>query len=134
MKFYLRVPFVSYNNQQHRFVLVVSGVTAAFLFSFLPPSKTIRSYQRATLSTTSCQIGSIYCCIITFANCRHQEARDSASLNRSLLAIRGKLKRSIIAATNVGYEVRFLCTAENQSGERNLPLVLTEGEVAKGAI
>ncbi|KIJ58894.1 hypothetical protein HYDPIDRAFT_51292, partial [Hydnomerulius pinastri MD-312] len=85
-----------------RFVLVTVGVIAAGIFSFLPPSTTIRSYQRTTLATTSAELGSIYCSVVSFANTRREE--DTSLIVQKLLAIRSKLKRSIVLKTNAIYE------------------------------
>ncbi|KIJ63943.1 hypothetical protein HYDPIDRAFT_112430 [Hydnomerulius pinastri MD-312] len=85
-----------------RFVLVTVGVIAAGIFSFLPPSTTIRSYQRTTLATTSAELGSIYCSVVSFANTRREE--DTTLIVQKLLAIRSKLKRSIVLKTNAIYE------------------------------
>ncbi|KAF9220310.1 hypothetical protein BS17DRAFT_739428 [Gyrodon lividus] len=85
-----------------RFVLVTVGVLAAGVFSFLPPSTTIRSYQRRTLATTSAELGSIYCSIVSFANTKKEE--ETAPVVSQLLSIRSKLKRSIVLKANVIYE------------------------------
>ncbi|PBK88893.1 hypothetical protein ARMGADRAFT_996733 [Armillaria gallica] len=85
-----------------RFVLVTAGVTAAFLFSFLPPSTTIRRYQRTTLATTSSELGAIYCSIVSYASTRRDA--DSQQVITSLIAIRSKLNRSAVLKTNVIYE------------------------------
>ncbi|KAJ8489973.1 hypothetical protein ONZ45_g13364 [Pleurotus djamor] len=85
-----------------RFLLVTVGVSAAFLFSFFPPSTTIRRYQRTTLSTTAAELGALYCAIISFANAPKEE--ESQSIITSLIAVRSKLKRSIVLKANVIYE------------------------------
>jgi len=73
------------------------------IFSFFPPSTTIRSYQRRTLATTSSELGAIYCSIMSYANTRVD--KDNTVIVQSLLAIRSKLKRSLVLKTNVIYEV-----------------------------
>ncbi|KAF4566043.1 hypothetical protein EYR36_011457 [Pleurotus pulmonarius] len=85
-----------------RFLLVTVGVSAAFLFSFFPPSTTIRSYQRTTLATTAAELGAIYCAIISFANAPKDD--ENQSIITSLIAVRSKLKRSIVLKANVVYE------------------------------
>ncbi|KAL4245332.1 hypothetical protein ABKN59_008325 [Abortiporus biennis] len=87
-----------------RFILVVAGVTAAFLFSFLPPSTTLRSYQRRMMSTTVSELGSVYCSIVSFANTRNHSEADKSPIIQSLIAIRLKLKRSLVLRRNVVYE------------------------------
>ncbi|OCH87285.1 hypothetical protein OBBRIDRAFT_814199 [Obba rivulosa] len=87
-----------------RFVLVTAGVTAAFIFSFLPPSTTLRQYQRKTLATTAAELGTLYCSIVSFANTRGYHEVDKGEIIQSLVAIRMKLKRSLVLKTNVIYE------------------------------
>lgn len=95
-------PGSGFNVAWRRFVLVAVGVATAFIVSFLPPSTTIRRYQRRLLSTTCNELGSIYCAIISFANLRSEpEVQEIIS---SLTAIRSKLKRSVVLRTNVIYE------------------------------
>lgn len=86
-----------------RFVLVTIGVLAAGIFSFLPPSTTIRSYQRRVLATTVVQLGTIYCASVSFAS--NRKADEPALIVQSLLAIRRKLKRSLMVKENVTYEL-----------------------------
>ncbi|KAF9261178.1 hypothetical protein L218DRAFT_981064 [Marasmius fiardii PR-910] len=95
-------PGVGWDVAWRRFTLVTVGVTAAFLFSFFPPSYTIRRYQRATLATTSSEIGAIYCAIISYASSRNAE--EDQEIVKSLVAIRSKLNRSAVLKTNVMYE------------------------------
>lgn len=85
-----------------RFVLVTIGVLSAGVFSFFPPSTTIRKYQRRALATTVAELGSIYCSVISFASTRRED--DITYIVQSLLAIRGKLKRSGVGKANVMYE------------------------------
>ncbi|GBE78787.1 hypothetical protein SCP_0116800 [Sparassis crispa] len=87
-----------------RFVLVTAGVTAAFIFSFLPPSTTLRRYQRTMLSTTVAELGSVYCSIVSFANTHGRHSVDKGEINQSLMATRIKLKRSLVLKANIIYE------------------------------
>lgn len=71
----------------------------------MPPSTTIRRYQRNLFATTMSEIGSIYCDILSFANTKHEaEIQEIVS---SLLAVRNKLRKSATLNTNIIYEVRF---------------------------
>ncbi|KAI0318290.1 hypothetical protein OF83DRAFT_1057097 [Amylostereum chailletii] len=90
------------NLAWRRFVLVTCGVVAAFIFSFFPPSNTLRGYQRGSLATAVAETGSVYCAIVSYANARHSE--DTRQIMQALLAIRSKLKRSIVLRTNIIYE------------------------------
>ncbi|KAK7688323.1 hypothetical protein QCA50_008695 [Cerrena zonata] len=90
-----------------RFIIVVAGVTSAFIFSFLPPTHTLRDYHRRMMARTVEETGTVYCAIVSFAN-SHQRAPhgevDRDSIIKSLIAIRLKLKRSLILKTNIVYE------------------------------
>ncbi|CDO69808.1 hypothetical protein BN946_scf184803.g6 [Trametes cinnabarina] len=96
--------FMGWQLAWRRFVLVVCGVTAAFLFSFLPPSTTLRKYQRKTMSTTVSELGAVYCSIVSFANTREHQEVARGEIVQSLVAIRLKLKRSLVLKTNIVYE------------------------------
>ncbi|KAJ7172199.1 hypothetical protein C8R46DRAFT_893839 [Mycena filopes] len=85
-----------------RFLLVTTGVLAAGIFSFLPPSTTIRRYERTTMATTASEMGTVYCDIISFANFRHQ--MDPQEIVTGLIAIRSKILRSITLKNNAIYE------------------------------
>ena len=74
--------------------------------SYLPPSTTIRKYHRKLLATTSSELGSIYCQVISFANSKRQTEVPEIATN--LLAIRRKLRKSQAMRRNVGYEVGWL--------------------------
>ncbi|KAJ6630533.1 hypothetical protein B0H10DRAFT_1981580 [Mycena sp. CBHHK59/15] len=88
-----------------RFILVTAGVVAAGIFSFLPPSTTIRRYERTTMATTASEIGTMYCDIISYANSRRDE--DTQAIVTGLIAIRSKILRSITLKTNAIYEFSF---------------------------
>ncbi|KAG6862124.1 hypothetical protein C0995_005936 [Termitomyces sp. Mi166 len=95
-------PGYGFSVAWRRFVLVVVGVFAAFIASFLPPATTIRRYQRNVLATACSEIGAIYCSIVGFANYKREE--DVHEINTSLSAIRAKLIRSKVLRANAVYE------------------------------
>ncbi|EKM60249.1 uncharacterized protein PHACADRAFT_246113 [Phanerochaete carnosa HHB-10118-sp] len=92
------------NVAWRRFVLVTAGVFAAFLASLLPPSTTLRAYQRRMMATTVAEIGSVYCAVVSFANTQGSSEVDKGAVIQSLIAIRLKLKRSLALRTNIIYE------------------------------
>ncbi|KAJ6502261.1 hypothetical protein C8R45DRAFT_818343 [Mycena sanguinolenta] len=85
-----------------RFLLVTVGVVAAGIFSLLPPSTTIRHYERTTMATTVSELGTMYCDIISFASSNH--GMDSHEIVTALIAIRYKIRRSITLKSNAVYE------------------------------
>ncbi|PPQ72963.1 hypothetical protein CVT24_000165 [Panaeolus cyanescens] len=95
-------PGSGWNVAWRRFVFVAIGVFAAFIFSYFPPATTIRRYQRHLLSTTTSELGSIYCSILTFANTKHEP--EIQEIIRGLIAVRAKLNRGGVMRVNVGYE------------------------------
>ncbi|KDR73069.1 hypothetical protein GALMADRAFT_270443 [Galerina marginata CBS 339.88] len=95
-------PGAGFSVAWRRFVLVTCGVVAAGIASFFPPSTTIRRYQRRLLSTTSAELGTLYCEILSFANTKHvSEVQEIIS---GLLAVRSKLARGEKLRLNVMYE------------------------------
>jgi hypothetical protein len=58
------------------------------------------------MSTTVAEIGSVYCSVVSFANTRGTYEMDKGAIVQSLIAIRLKLKRSLVLRTNIVYEVR----------------------------
>ncbi|KZT35081.1 hypothetical protein SISSUDRAFT_1064765 [Sistotremastrum suecicum HHB10207 ss-3] len=92
-----------WNVAWRRFLLVTIGVSSAFIFSLLPPSTTLRRYQRTTYATTTSEIGSLCCSIVSFANTQRQDR--TPDILKSLIAIRAKLKRSLLIQTNIDYEI-----------------------------
>ena len=57
------------------------------------------------MSTTVAEIGAVYCSIVSFANTQHVYELDRGTIIQSLIAIRLKLKRSLVLRTNIVYEV-----------------------------
>ncbi|KIM37705.1 hypothetical protein M413DRAFT_448230 [Hebeloma cylindrosporum] len=95
-----------------RFLLVTCGVVAAFIMSLLPPSNTIRHYQRRLLATTASELGNVYCGIVGFAKGKGSDPATNADLIQNivtaLLAVRNKLGRAGKGGSvgkNVGFEL-----------------------------
>ena len=108
------------------------------LFSFLPPSTTLRKYQRSALATATGELGAIYCSIVSFANTGEHTDADTQEIVQSLIAIRAKLKRSLVLKQNIVFEVRW-CRLWGGGGwvcrvTDVFPVVLLERKVACGAL
>jgi hypothetical protein len=73
------------------------------LASYLPPSTTIRKYHRRLISTTSVQLGTVYCAVLSFASTKSEP--EIQEIISCLLAIRAKLKHSLVIRGNIDYEV-----------------------------
>ncbi|EJD55665.1 hypothetical protein AURDEDRAFT_78909 [Auricularia subglabra TFB-10046 SS5] len=98
-------PGTGFTVAWRRMLLVAIGLTAAFVFSCLPPSKSIRGYQRISHATTTLEIGAIYCCIVSLANSADPVHADASSIVTRLTALRSKLKRMHAMTANVKFEV-----------------------------
>lgn len=57
------------------------------------------------MSTTVAELGAVYCSVVSFANTQHSYELDRGTIIQSLIAIRLKLKRSLVLRTNIVYEV-----------------------------
>ncbi|KAL5518361.1 hypothetical protein ACEPAH_43 [Sanghuangporus vaninii] len=88
-----------------RFILVTIGVTVAFIFSYLPPSTTLRRYLRTTYATTTQQLGQAYCDVVS--NVTVRGGPETEAIVKELIASRLKLRRSKVLMTNVVYEFSF---------------------------
>ena len=86
------------------------------------------------MSTTVSEMGAVYCSVVSFANTQHSYELDRGAIIQSLIAIRLKLKRSLVLRTNIVYEVSL------GSIRLSLPIlilahaVLSEGQVARSPI
>ncbi|KAK0549805.1 hypothetical protein OC845_002960 [Tilletia horrida] len=109
-----------------RLVGVIIGVTAAGLWSLLPPSRTIRSYTRSLSATTIAKLGEIYTIVMTSAANPSKETLAEASKN--LLATRAKLRRLATISGHASYEVGLRGPWPKEQYAR---LNVTQMEIAK---
>lgn len=98
------------------------------LFSFLPPSTTLRRYIRTTHATTIAELGELYCDIISYTEAHrysgggglfgglnnnngsnNNSVVNPEELAKNLVATRSKLKRLSSLRVNVVYEVSGSC-------------------------
>ena len=63
------------------------------------------------MSTTVSELGAVYCSIVSFANTREHQEIARSEIVQSLVAIRLKLKRSLVLKTNIVYEVCVVSSA-----------------------
>ena len=84
-----------------RLVTVAIGVTAAYLFSCLPPSSSLRQHQRLSHATTIAELGKVYCSVVAIATRPQVEEDNSEVVLKRLIALRAKLRRLHMAAANV---------------------------------
>ena len=60
------------------------------------------------MSTTVAELGGVYCSVVSFANTHSGYETDKGAIVESLIAIRLKLKRSLVLRTNIVYEVSLV--------------------------
>ncbi|KIM37523.1 hypothetical protein M413DRAFT_76838 [Hebeloma cylindrosporum] len=97
-------PGQGWNVFWRRFLLVTCRVVAAFIASLLPPSSTIRHYQRRLLATAASELGNVYCGIVGFAASKGGDRVQN--IVSALLAVRNKLGRAGKSGT-VGRNAEF---------------------------
>jgi len=95
-------PGTGWDVAWRRFTLVIIGVTSAFLFSFLPPTSTLRRHQRTTYARTAMELGSLCCSLVSYANSSTHD--DTHDIVKNLQALRHKLSSSLAVQANIGYE------------------------------
>lgn len=66
-------PGFGWDTTWRRFVTVTIGVSAAYIFSYLPPSSTLRQYQRLSHAATIAELGKIYCAVVGIASHPHRQ-------------------------------------------------------------
>lgn len=112
---------------------LLSYLTHPSLFSFLPPSTTLRRYIRTIHATTVAEIGQLYCDIVSDASAGGLGRAETGDVANNLVATRMKLQRSKALQKNVFYEVSctiIQCCAHPEDGCQ----VLSRRAVAKSAI
>lgn len=75
-----------------RFVTVAIGVTAAFIFNFIPAPHTARSNVRAVFAKTIMTLGDLHCGLSNYARKRRRQETRNEELDASIVAVRAKLR------------------------------------------
>ncbi|KAI0716122.1 hypothetical protein C8T65DRAFT_738161 [Cerioporus squamosus] len=81
-------------------------------------------YQRTMMSTTVAELGAVYCSIVSFANTREHQEVTRGEIVQSLIAIRLKLKRSLVLKANIVYEFSLRGRWPSQRYQKILELQL----------
>ncbi|BFZ62657.1 hypothetical protein YB2330_003760 [Saitoella coloradoensis] len=77
-----------------RFLCVVIGITAAFIWSFVPTPKTGRFQLRLTFARTITEIGAMHCQLSNYARKKHPDNVPDAELLKMALAVMAKLAQA----------------------------------------
>lgn len=88
-----------------RIVEVIMGATAAVIWSFVPPTSTLREYLRQSHASTIHRLGILHCKLIAFT-LNHDEGGDvdPAVLSAEIISLRAKLRRLDARKAQVAYE------------------------------
>lgn len=81
-------PGYGWDTAWRRFVAVVIGVSAAYIFSYLPPSSTLRQYQRLSHAATIAELGRVYCSVVGIASHPHQQQQPTPAGGRMMVQSR----------------------------------------------
>ena len=76
-----------------RLVLVLIGVTAAFVFAYVPPISSAKRHQRLAYSKTITSLANMVCLIIGYSINEDRSVEEEEKITKSLLAIKAKLRK-----------------------------------------
>lgn len=98
-------PGTGWDVAWRRFLEVIIGSTAAVLWSFLPPSSTLREYLRESHASSIHRTGIMHCRLLALTSDRGEGEVDPSKLTGDLIAQRQKLRRLAVLSTNTSYEL-----------------------------
>ncbi|WWC59927.1 uncharacterized protein I303_102489 [Kwoniella dejecticola CBS 10117] len=76
-----------------RFVCVLIGITAAWIFSYIPPVYSAKRAIRNSYAQTINAAGSIFCDVLSHANDHHYRLHENDELRQKLITWRSKLNK-----------------------------------------
>lgn len=88
-----------------RFVAVMIGITAAFLWSFLPPKVTQKERVRKTYANVVKELGTAICQVVSFANCKKDDSPAPKVVVKNIGALRAQTQRTMLGISMIRYEV-----------------------------
>ncbi|EIM24284.1 hypothetical protein E3Q22_00034 [Wallemia mellicola] len=77
-----------------RLLLVLIGVTSAFVFAYVPPVSSAKRHQRLIYSRTITTIANSWCAIVGYALNSHHREIDEEAITKTLLSVKSKLRKS----------------------------------------
>ncbi|WVQ94336.1 hypothetical protein IAU59_001415 [Kwoniella sp. CBS 9459] len=87
-----------------RFVCVMIGITAAWLFSYIPPVFSAKRAIRNSYAQTIGAAGSIFCDVLSHANDHHYHLREDDTIRQNLITWRSKLNKLGARHGNASFE------------------------------
>ncbi|OCF42538.1 hypothetical protein I317_03654 [Kwoniella heveanensis CBS 569] len=87
-----------------RFVCVMIGITAAWLFSYIPPVFSAKRAIRNSYAQTIGAAGSILCDVLSHANDHHHQLREDDTIRQNLITWRSKLNKLGARHGNASFE------------------------------
>ncbi|KAM0749705.1 hypothetical protein T439DRAFT_326581 [Meredithblackwellia eburnea MCA 4105] len=88
-----------------RFVCVLIGITAAWLWAYLPPRSTQKETVRKTYAKVIGETGGVLCQILSFANCKDGPTSPPKQIVANLAALRAKVSKAVPRKAMIRYEV-----------------------------
>ncbi|CBQ69669.1 conserved hypothetical protein [Sporisorium reilianum SRZ2] len=88
-------PGYGWTTAWRRLVTVIIGVLAAYVFSYLPPSSTLRQYQRLSHAATIAELGRIYCAVVGIASHPHPQQHGSSTAAKGTQSKPGSRRASL---------------------------------------
>ncbi|WVF66724.1 hypothetical protein IAT40_001466 [Kwoniella sp. CBS 6097] len=87
-----------------RFVCVMIGITAAWLFSYIPPVFSAKRAIRHSYAQTIGAAGSILCDVLSHANDHHHHLHEDDTIRQNLITWRSKLNKLGARHGNASFE------------------------------
>lgn len=97
-------PGTGWDVAWRRFLEVLIGSSAAVIWSFIPPSSTLRQYLRRNHAASIHRAGALHCRLLAFTANHDELEVDPSRLSADLISHRQKLRRLDVLKNNVAYE------------------------------
>lgn len=86
------------------YTLLTTGITAAWIFSYIPPSFSAKQAIRYSYAQIIAASGTIFCDVISDANDQHFQLKENIETSKKLLNSRTKLNKLGLRHANAGRE------------------------------
>ncbi|TNY20776.1 hypothetical protein DMC30DRAFT_351756 [Rhodotorula diobovata] len=88
-----------------RFVCVLIGISAAFVWALLPPTTRQKVTIRTAYAKVIGRMGDVLCQILSYANCKDGPTKTPKNIVKNLAALRARVNRTVQARAMARYEL-----------------------------
>ncbi|KAK4700228.1 hypothetical protein P7C70_g6023, partial [Phenoliferia sp. Uapishka_3] len=105
-----------------RFVCVLIGITAAWLWAYLPPKSTQKETVRQTYAKVIGETGGVLCQVLSFANCKADKAKPPKQILKNIAALRAKVAKTTPRKAMIGCQSKKWRGRPSRPGADNFAL------------